>query len=153
MEEDQQNRSHRPLVRPIKVVQQAQEEKKERIKIWMGAALVLFALCVDLSELAITWLGLVLIGGILSIIISILAGFIFWIWFMFLGIPAFSSPKHFAVRAVTFVGEIIPFLDAIPFLSFLWTIGTIITVLMIRAEDKGGMLGKVASVAQGKMKA
>jgi len=33
-----------------------------------------------------------------------------------------------------------------------WTIGTIITIMITRSEDKGGLLGKVANVAQGKLK-
>ncbi|OHA94131.1 MAG: hypothetical protein A3E02_02005 [Candidatus Zambryskibacteria bacterium RIFCSPHIGHO2_12_FULL_38_34] len=140
------------LKRPVRQVAQQQEEKKERIKLWMGGALIIFALCVDLTELVITWLGFVAVGGILSSIVSVVAGFIFWIWFMLLGVPAFSNPKQFAVRAVTFVGEIIPLFDAIPFLSFLWTIGTIAAVLMVRSEDKGGIIGKAANMTQGKIK-
>lgn len=128
------------------------EEKKERIKVWMAAALIIFAVCVDLAELAVTWLGLVVIGGVLSSVISVLAGFVFWIWFLLLGVPVLSSPKHFAVRSVTFVGEIMPFFDAIPLVSFLWTIGTITTVLMIRSEDKGGIISKAANIVPGKTK-
>ena len=70
------------LRRPVRQVAQQQEEKKERIKLWMGGALIIFALCVDLTELVITWLGFVAVGGILSSIVSVVAGFIFWIWFM-----------------------------------------------------------------------
>lgn len=128
------------------------EEKRERIKVWMGVALVVFALCVDVAELVITWVGLVAIGGIISSLISLVAGFIFWVWFLLLGVPAFSSPKQFAVRFITFVGEIIPFFDAIPLASFLWTAGTIVAVLMVRSEDKGGTLGKAANLAEGKIK-
>jgi hypothetical protein len=46
----------------------------------------------------------------------------------------------------------IPGLDATIILSFGWTIGIIILVLMTRAEDKGGTLGKLANAAQGKIK-
>lgn len=122
------------------------EEKRERIKVWMAAALIIFAVCVDLAELVVTWLGLVVVGGILSSIISLVAGFIFWIWFLILGVPAFSNPKQFVVRLATFVGELIPFFDAIPVASFLWTIGTIITVMMIRSEDKNGLISKATNL-------
>mgnify|MGYP001612238810 FL=1 len=140
------------LRRPVQAVPVPGEEKKERIKLWMGAALIIFALCVDLAELFITWVGVVAIGGIISTLVSAIAGFLFWLWFLLLGAPALSNPKHFAVRAITFVGELIPFFDAIPLASFLWTAGTIITVIMIRSEDKGGMMGKVVSLAEGKIK-
>jgi hypothetical protein len=52
--------------------------------------------------------------------------------------------------AITFLGEIIPGFDAIPFLSFLWTIGIITTIAITRAEDgKGGIMSKAINVAQG----
>ncbi|MFA6269664.1 MAG: hypothetical protein WC657_00425 [Candidatus Paceibacterota bacterium] len=153
MEEENFPQNQPALRRPIKAIPQEPEpaEKKMRIKGWMAVALITFAVMVDLSELVITWLGLVVVGGLISTVISAIAGFIFWIWYMLLGVKALSSPKNFAVRIITFVGELIPFLDAIPFLSFLWTIGTIITVLMIRAEDKGGVLGKAVGIAQTKL--
>lgn len=120
---------------------------------WMAVALVVFAICVDLAEVAITWLGFVVVGGILSSVLSTIAGFVFWVWFLILGVPALSNPKQFAVRAITFVGELIPFFDAIPLLSFLWTIGTIVVVVMIRSEDKGNLLGKAVNIIEGKIKA
>lgn len=152
MDETYEQNQRPALIRPIRAIPQDPEKKKERIKAWVGVVLVLFALGVDISELVITWLGLVVVGGVLSTIVSLIAGFVFWICFMLLGIPSFSNPKQLAVKAGTFIGELIPFLDAIPFLSFLWTIGTIVIVLMVRAEDRGGFLGKAANMAQGKIK-
>lgn len=141
---DQNQNIRAPLRRPVRPIPQEKQEVKYRIKWWMGGALIIFAVCVDLAELAITWIGVVAVGGILSTIISTVAGFIFWVWYLILGVPAFGNPKQFAVRMITVAGEIIPFFDAIPILSWLWTVGTIITVIMTRSEDEGGTLSKIS---------
>lgn len=149
---DDSNPQNRQVVRrEVRRIPQPQEEKPERIKMWMAVCLVLFAIATDLTEFIITWLGLVKIGGLLSTIVSAVAGFILWIWWLILGVPAISNPKQFIVRFSTFVIEIIPFLDAIPFISWAWTIGTIVTIVMTRSEDKGGIISKATGVIQGKI--
>lgn len=125
------------------------EEKRERIKIWMGACIILVALFIDLFETLTTWLG---IGIVFSPIISVCATVLFWIWYKILYVPFIASPKKFATLAITSFVEIIPGLDAIPLLSFGWTIGAIIMVIMVRAEDSGGMLGTLAGTSMGMMK-
>lgn len=149
---DDSNPQNRQVVRrEVRRIPQPQEEKPERIKMWMAVCLFLFAVFIDLAELLITWLGLVAVGGLLSTIVSSTGGFIFWIWYLILRVPAMSNPKQFIVRLSTFAIEIIPFLDAIPFISWAWTIGTIVTIVMTRSEDKGGIISKATGVIQGKI--
>lgn len=125
------------LRRPVRSIPQEKEEVKYRIKTWMGAALIIVAFCVDLLELGITWAGVIAVGGVLSTLLSLVMGYVFWIWLMILGVSGFSNPKQFGTRVVTFLVEIIPAIDAIPVLSWLWTIGMIFIVVMARMEDRG----------------
>lgn len=119
----------------------------------MGWALIITALCVDLAEMAITWVGFIAVGGILSEILALVAGFGFWVWFSILGVSMSSNTKRFAVGIASFLIEIIPGFDAIPLLSWMWTLGMIFTVIMTRMEDEGetpslsGALKKVQSYA------
>lgn len=116
----------------------------------MGACIVAVALFIDLFESVTTWLG---IGIVMSLVIAPCATLMFWIWYKILGVPFLASPKKFATIAVTSLVEIIPALDAIPLLSFGWTIGAIILVVMVRAEDKGGVIGNLSGAAMGLMQA
>lgn len=116
-------------------------EKRERIKIWMAACIVTLALFIDVIELVTTWLG---IGIITSFVIVPPVTLIFWIWYKLLDIPFLGSPKKFATLAITCLVELIPALDAIPILSFGWTIGAIILIILVRLEDKGGVVGQLA---------
>lgn len=149
---DDLNPTSRQVVRrEVRRIPEIQKEGTERIKTWMAVCLIIFAISVDLTEFLTTWLGLVQLGGLLSTIISSVAGFIFWIWYLILGVPAISNPKQFVVRFSTFIIEIIPFIDAIPFISWAWTIGTIVTIIMTRSEDKGGIISKATGFVQGKI--
>lgn len=120
------------------------EEKRERIKIWMAACLIVVAVSIDLFEMLLTWLG---IGVIITPVIVPCVTLIFWIWYKLLDIPFVSSPKNFANITTTSLFELIPGLDAIPFISFGWTIGTIIMIITVRSEDKGGALGQISKIA------
>ncbi len=143
-EEFTQNKlTKRPLNIPVRNFEIKEGgEVNYRISTWMAVFLVSFAVLVDLAELFITWIGAVVVGGIISTVISTIAGFVFFVWYLLLGVPAFGNPKQLTVRMITFVGEIMPFFDAIPILSWLWTIGTILTIIISRSEDKGGVLGQ-----------
>ena len=124
------------------------EERKERIKIWMGACIVIVAFFIDLIEMVTTWLG---IGIVMGVVIAPCATLMFWIWYKILDVPFLASPKKFATLAITSFVEIIPALDAIPILSWGWTIGAIILVAMVRAEDKDGIIGTLAGTSMGMM--
>jgi hypothetical protein len=116
-------------------------EQNHRIKIWMGWVLIVTAMFVDLLELGITWIGVVAIGGLLSNVLAVVAGFGFFIWFSILGVNAGGNTKELTkkvmVQGGTLLVELIPGFDAIPFLSWAWTIGMIVTVVMTRMEDAG----------------
>jgi hypothetical protein len=142
---EQNQTDFRPaLRRPVRAITREQEEKKERIKIWMGAALVTVALGIDGFQAI---LNLLVIGEFLSPVISVGADLLFIIWFWMLGLGFIKSPKKFATMGLVALIGLIPALDTLPEL----TLGILVIVLMTRAEDKGGILRKVASVAQGKM--
>ncbi|MEK7120914.1 MAG: hypothetical protein AAB840_02380 [Patescibacteria group bacterium] len=112
------------------------EEKKARHRISNTTVVLLVgvALSVDLVEFVSEWLG---IGLILSPLISIYAGLTFWFWLNLKGVNFIGSPKRFITGSVTFLAEIIPGLDAIG--GFLWTVGMIILVIIVRAEDETGL--------------
>lgn len=114
----------------------------------MGACIISVALFLDLFEMVTTWLG---IGIVMGVVIAPCATLGFWIWYKFLDVPFIASPKKFATLAITSFIEIIPAFDAIPLASFGWTIGAIILVTMVRAEDKGGILGNLAGTSMGMM--
>ena len=120
----------------------------------MGWALIVSAMCVDLAQLGITWIGVVVVGGILSKILSVAAGFGFWMWFQMLGVSMSSNTRKMAVSIVSAAVEMVPGLDAIPILSWAWTAGMILTVIMTRMEDNGeepsitGALKKITSYGQ-----
>lgn len=98
----------------------------------MGWALIISAICVDAIEL----LGGYLSFEIIAIVVGFLASFVFWVWFLILGVPYSSNTKRFMMTIITNLGENIPFLDAIPY-YFLWTLGMIIIVGMVKMEDRG----------------
>ncbi len=118
----------------------AEPEKKQRIKTWMAACLVATAGSIDLLQALLT---LVAIGVVFSPVISIGATFLFWLWLNILGVSFISSPKRLATMAIQAMAEIIPGIDALPAL----TLGTILLIVITRSEDKGGIIGKAASLA------
>lgn len=114
----------------------------------MGAALVIVAFSIDCFEMLLEWLGIGIFG--LSSLLSVCASVLFWIWFKMLNVPFIASPKKFFTMASTSLLEIIPGLDAVG--GFLWTAGTIILVIMVRLEDRGGAVGKLSGTAMTMMK-
>ncbi len=115
-------------------------EQKKRIKWWMAGCLVAVAVTIDLIQLLLT---LVVVGAVISPIITIGATMLFWTWYKMLGISFVTNPKQIATLTTQFFGELIPVVDVLP----LWTIGTIVTIVITNSEDKGGLLGKVTSIA------
>jgi len=147
MNEDYPQQNTTYLRRPVRRSEEPQKEKKDRIKIWVGAAMVVFAFCVDLVEMLLEWLGIGILG--LSTIISVCASLVFWIWFKMCSVEFVGSPKKFNTSLSTSSLEMIPGLDSL--FGFVWTAGIIALVVMVRAEDKGGALGKIAGATQGKL--
>jgi hypothetical protein len=114
-------------------------ERRQRIKTWMGAAMIIVALVVDVSELGLEWLG---IGVVANVVTTPVFAFIFWLWFLMLGIPFMASPKRFFTFFAECMFELIPGLDAVG--GFFWTAGTILLIIFVRAEDSGGVIGDIA---------
>lgn len=108
-----------------------------RISFTMAWMLFVSALLVDLAEMIITWLGLVVVGGLITSIISTVAAVLFGVWFSILNVNQSSNTKVFFTGLVTVLIEILPFIDLAPILAFAWSGGMIITVGLVRMEDRG----------------
>src|SRR3989338_7590742 len=96
MDENSAQQNQTVLRRPVRPIPQEVAPRKMRIKIWMGWALIISAICVDLVEL----LGGYISFEIIATIVGWVASFVFWVW-------------------------------------FLWTLGMVTIVGMVRMEDKG----------------
>lgn len=133
-----------PLRRPV--MQYAEpEEKKERIPLWLGACMVVVAACIDIFEAI---LDVLLIGEVLSPIISVCADIIFWIWFKTRGVQFTKDPKNFMAMGIQALIGLTPGLDILPEL----TLGVLSIVVFTRIVDKSNALAKVAGATQGKIK-
>ncbi|MEK7079947.1 MAG: hypothetical protein AAB883_01640 [Patescibacteria group bacterium] len=109
------------------------------------------ALVLDVIQFFLT---LTVIGSFVSMFVAMLAWIVFFIWFALLGVSYFDAKggKKLAIAGVSFISELIPFIDALPGL----TIGVIMLVLQHNKEvdemaaKKGTALvptGKDAQVA------
>ncbi len=137
----------RPLRRPIRQ-RVEMPQKKERIKKWVAVCLIIMALCLDIAEIAISWIGFVVVGEILNILIWIIATITFFIIFQIIGVNRSSNVKNIGTDTVSKYGqkfilqlstvfiEILP-VDFTFILSFVWTIGIILTIVMTWQEDRG----------------
>lgn len=137
--------------RPAPVLSRVDPEQKQRVKLWMGWCLIITALVVDVAELGLSYTG---VGIFFAFILSIGAGFVFWLWFLVLGVTYSSNTKTFATSIVTYLAELIPGLDIVPF-WFAWTVGMLLIVTLTRMEDRGeeptilGALGRIFTWAGG----
>jgi hypothetical protein len=143
--EENYNQPKTPLKRPVRTFSQPQPAKKERIKVWMGALIILTALSIDIFQGILNPLA---IGAVLGPIISVCADLVFIIWFWILGIGFIKNPKNFAAMGIQALVGLVPILNTVPEL----TLGITAIVFMTIAEDKGGIIGEVAGMAQGKVK-
>lgn len=121
------------------------EQKKERIKVWMAAILVIMALFVDGAQALLTVFA---IGVAISPVITAVAYFAFWVIFLILGVPLLENPKKLAAMGGAGLAEIIPAFNVIP----AFTAGIILVIITTMAEDKGGIIGEAAGLMQGKFK-
>ena len=120
MDENSAQQNQTVLRRPVRPIPQEVAPRKMRIKIWMGWALIISAICVDLVEL----LGGYISFEIIATIVGWVASFVFWVWFLILGVPYSSNTKKFVMAIIMNLLEIIPGLD-------------VTIVGMVRMEDKG----------------
>jgi hypothetical protein len=116
------------------------QEHKQRIKVWMAFAMVITALSFDGFN---ALLNLVVIGEILSSIISPVATFGFIIWFWLQGVTFIKSPKKLAAMGGQALIGLIPIINTLPEL----TLGVLVTIILTRSEDKGGLLSKATGMA------
>jgi hypothetical protein len=144
-ETETQTPNQTALRRPV--IQYAEtKEKRERITKTMGVMLVTVALSINAF---VALLNFLVIGEffISSIILSC-ADLIFIIWFWMLGVSFTKNPKNLAAMGIQAIIGLVPLINTLPEL----TLGILAIVLMTRAEDKGGLLGKAANLAQTKIK-
>jgi hypothetical protein len=130
-----------PLRRPVMQYQQP-EEKKERITKITAAFMIITAASIDIFEAV---LDVLIIGEVLSPIISICADIGFWIWFKIHGVSFTKNPKNFTAMGVQALVGILPGVDILPEL----TVGVVVIVLATRSEDKGGLLSKATGALGG----
>lgn len=90
----------------------AEQVVKRRIGKFTSFLMIFFALILDIIEFI---LALLLVGAIINRIITIFEYLIYWFWFKVK--KASFAGKKMRV-AGSFVGEIIPFLGALPLFSF-----------------------------------
>jgi hypothetical protein len=102
----------------------------------MGWAMIITAISIDLFE---ALLDLLIIGAVLSPIISICADLGFWIWFKILGVSFSKNPKNLATMLIQALIGLMPGLDILPELS----VGVFVLVKLTQSEDKGGLIGKM----------
>jgi len=130
-----------PLGRSVRAFSQQQPEKKERIPTWMAVCMIIVALCVDGAQVLLT---ILVVGVVLGPVLSVAAYVAFGIWFMMLGVSFTGFKKIGTAGGSVLLESVLSFLPA-------FTLAVAVFILMTMAEDKGGMLGKVAGMAQGKM--
>lgn len=106
---------------------------------WTGAGLVLLAAFIDIVQFILVAAA---IGAILDSIIAICATMLFWILFKILNVDFVASPKRLASFALGSLGEMLPIINILP----LWTVSTVITIVITRSEDKGGIIGQAAKL-------
>ena len=135
------------LRRPVRVIPQQEEdgEKKQRIKLWMATIMAVVSLSIDAFNALLNLLG---VGEILSSVISPVASFAFVVWFWILGVSFIKNPKKLVAMGGQAIIGLIPVINTLPEL----TLGVVVTILLTRSEDKGGLLSKATSITQGKIK-
>lgn len=142
MDENSQQQNQRPaLRRPVRAIPEVKEDIKKRISSGMGYALIVTAGSIDAFQ---ALLNVLVIGEVLSTIISVCADVLFIVWLWMLGISFVKKPKNLAAMGIQAVVGLIPVLNTLPEL----TLGVLTIILVSRSEDKGGVLGKVAGVAR-----
>src|SRR3989344_4151220 len=147
MDEETPKPNQVPLRRPVRVIPQQEEdgEKKQRIKLWMATIMAVVSLSIDAFNALLNLLG---VGEILSSVISPVASFAFVVWFWILGVSFIKNPKKLVAMGGQAIIGLIPVINTLHEL----TLGVVVTILLTRSEDKGGLLSKATSITQGKIK-
>jgi len=107
----------------------------------MAVIMIATAVSIDLFNALLNFL---VIGEIVSTVISIVATTLFTIWFWLLGISFVKSPKKLAAMAGQAIIGLIPIINTLPEL----TAGVAITILLTWGEDKGGIISKTAQITK-----
>lgn len=96
-----------------------------------AGAMVAVAVVIDILQGLLT---LTVLGSVVSLFISLIAGFGFWLWFAILGVSYLSkgAGKKIALSAATFVIELIPFVNAIPAM----TVSVLGIIIIERQNEK-----------------
>jgi hypothetical protein len=78
-------------------------------------------------------LTLTVVGSLLSFLVTIVAGIIFALWFMFNGVSIFgqNAAKKALISLSSFVVELVPLIDALPAITF----GVVALIAQARTED------------------
>ncbi|MFC1730970.1 hypothetical protein ACFL6I_11615 [candidate division KSB1 bacterium] len=107
------------------------ENFEPRISNFLAVVLITVAITVDLIQVALTLIGLIILGVVLNTLISFFVTIFFGIVLTIKGV-SFISARRSALTIITLVMEILPLANNIP----TWTISTITMMVMVRKEDK-----------------
>ncbi|MBI2100643.1 MAG: hypothetical protein HYT47_01320 [Candidatus Vogelbacteria bacterium] len=102
-----------------------------RIPVWESSLMIAVAVIYDLVQIALTWLlGWLGLGFIGAWLMTLWAGLTFGLWFTLKGASIMNGRRaaSFGLGAII---EAIPLLNALPG----WTVSTIISLSVTRAED------------------
>lgn len=121
---------------------------KQRISIVAAFSLVAVALVFDSTQdLALFLIVLPGIGAafdiVISWLVSTLAAIVFGVWFAILGVNYFTGKapaKKLLIVLGCLIVELVPFLDALPAITF----GVVALIIQTRLEDEPGNMGTLA---------
>ncbi|PIR37271.1 MAG: hypothetical protein COV34_03555 [Candidatus Zambryskibacteria bacterium CG10_big_fil_rev_8_21_14_0_10_42_12] len=111
----------------------------ENSRITNGTAMLMIgtAFLLDILEMATSW---AVVGIIISVFISIFGTLTFFTWFNIKHVSVGpQNMKRFFIYIITTVLELIPGIDLIPVLAWMWTIGVTLMIIITRLEDKTGI--------------
>ncbi|OHA58888.1 MAG: hypothetical protein A2571_00710 [Candidatus Vogelbacteria bacterium RIFOXYD1_FULL_44_32] len=123
----------------------ALEGKNSRVNNTTAMLMVAVAFfCFNLPQIILEWL---LIGFLFNWIITTFAWLTMWFWFRLHGV-GFINPTRLVTLTLSALIDYFPGADASIVFGFTWTIGTIILIAIVRAEDMTGI--NIEKIIKGK---
>ncbi len=124
------------------------EGKNSRINNTTAILMVAVAFfCYNIPQIILEWM---LVGLLFNWIITTYATLTTWFWLRLHDV-SFINPTRLATLAITAAIDYFPGADASIILGFTWTIGTIILIAIVRAEDMTGI--NIEKIIKGKFAA
>ncbi len=115
---------------------------KRKIGFIQAFFMIVVAVIFDSSQWFIELISFGMLGWFLNPIVSIFASMTFFMWFTLSGV-SFIKPGKMLVMTTTTLIEVIPWINDVP----AWTLGVIITLAMVYAEDIVALISPEAAAA------